>query len=246
MGAIVELSDLEWKRIEHLFDPAGRRGAPARYARREMVEAMLFLARTGCQWRYLPTHYPPWPAVWQQWRRWRETGVWPKAMRLIADEIRSKKRAHVQPTMVMIDAQTVKGGRAGETFHNVGGRGGRTVGTKRSLLIEILGLPLAVRVDPAKPHDVRVGRRLIADHLAELPDVRAIVADRGYGGLRGLTSAKGLTLDIKAPPKGSNGFVPMKPLVRVEYAFARLGRRRRLSRCFEGTVESAQAWLGVA
>jgi transposase len=124
MGAVVELSDPEWKRIEHLFDPAGRRGAPARHTRRDMVEAMLFLARTGCQWRYLPTHYPLWSAVWQQWRRWRETGVWAKAMRLIADEIRSKKRAHIQPTMVMIDAQTVKGGRAGETFHNAGGRGG--------------------------------------------------------------------------------------------------------------------------
>jgi len=99
MGAIVELSDPEWKRIEHLFDPTGRRGAPARYGRRDMVEAMLFLARTGCQWRYLPTHYPPWPAVWQQWRRWRETGAWARAMRLIADEIRSRKRAHVQPTI---------------------------------------------------------------------------------------------------------------------------------------------------
>ena len=66
MGAIVELSDPEWKRIEHLFDPAGRRGAPARYPRRLMVEAMLFLARTGSPWRYLPDHYPPWPAVWQQ------------------------------------------------------------------------------------------------------------------------------------------------------------------------------------
>ena len=71
--------------------------------------------------------------------------------------------------MVMIDAQTV--------------RGGRTIGTKRSILIEILGLPLAVRVDPATPHDVRVGRELIADHLDKLPNVRAIVADGGYRGL---------------------------------------------------------------
>lgn len=97
-----------------------------------------------------------------------------------------------------------------------------------------------------EPDDVRVGRRLIADHLAELPHVRAIVADRGYGGLRAQTHAKGLTLDIKAPPTGSKGFVPMKPLVRVEHAFARLGRWRRLSRCFDGTVGSAQARLEVA
>lgn len=193
MAAIIELTNHEWSLVEDLFDPAGRRGIPARYPRRSMVEAILFLARTGCQWRYLPDHYPPWAAVWQQWRRWRASGVWARAMSRITRLIRSRRRAHIEPTMVMIDAQTVRGGRAGPTFHSVGGRGGRTIGTKRSILIEILGLPLAVRVDPAKPHDVRVGRELIADHLAELPDVRAIVADRGYRGLASLAARKHLS-----------------------------------------------------
>jgi len=55
--------------VEHLFDPPGRWGTPSRFDRREMADAILFLARTGCQWRYLPDRYPPWPAVWQQWRR---------------------------------------------------------------------------------------------------------------------------------------------------------------------------------
>jgi transposase len=96
MGAVVELSDPEWKWIEHLFDPAGRRGAPARYPRRRMVDAMLCLARTGSPWRYLPDHNPPWPAVWRQWRRWRSSGAWATAMLMIADGIRSKKRSHVQ------------------------------------------------------------------------------------------------------------------------------------------------------
>ena len=235
MAGIIELTNHEWSLVEDLFDPTGRRGIPAHYSRRSMVEAILFLARTGIQWRYLPDHYPPWAAVWQRWRRWRANGVWARAMSRITRLIRSRRRAHIEPTMVMIDAQTVRGGRAGPTFHSAGGRGGRTIGTKRSILIEILGLPLAVRVDPAKPHDVRVGRELIADHLAELPDVRAIVADRGYRGLANLAARKHLSLDIKAPPKGSIGFSPLAPLYRVEHAFARLGRWRRLSRCYEGS-----------
>ena len=74
MGAMIELTDREWLLVRDLFDPRGRRGMPARYPRRRMVEAILFLARTGCQWRHLPERYPPWPAVWQQWRRWRPTG----------------------------------------------------------------------------------------------------------------------------------------------------------------------------
>src|ERR1019366_6733016 len=115
--------------------PAGRRGVAARYSRRQMVEAILFLARTGCHWRYLPDRYPPWEAVWQQWRRWRENGVWARAMARIARLIRQQaKRKTVEATMVMIVAQTVRGGRADPTFHNAGRRGGRTIGAKRSLL----------------------------------------------------------------------------------------------------------------
>ena len=119
MGVIIALTDPEWAEVEDLFDPGGRRGAPPRYPRREMVEAILFLARTGCQWRYLPDHYPPWEAVWQQWRRWRENGVWARAMTRIAHLVRERaQRKSVEPTMVMIDAQTVRGGRAGPTFHD--------------------------------------------------------------------------------------------------------------------------------
>lgn len=65
MGAVIELTDDEWKGVEDLFDPAGPRGAPALYSRRRMVEAMPFIARAGCQWRYLPERLPPWQAVWK-------------------------------------------------------------------------------------------------------------------------------------------------------------------------------------
>lgn len=137
MATVIELTDDEWGLVKDLFDPQGRRGVPERYSRREMVDAMLFLARTGIQWRYLPERYPPWSAVWQQWRRWRANGVWARAMVLLAHAVRIlKKRPSVEPSMVMIDAQTVRGGRAGPTFHNAGGRGGRTIGAKRSILIE--------------------------------------------------------------------------------------------------------------
>jgi transposase len=132
------------------------------------------------------------------------------------------------------------------TFHEAGGRGGRTNGTKRSIVIEILGLPLAVQVDSAKPHDVRSGRELLTKTLPALGTVKAIVADRGYRGLNKMAAKQGLVLDIKAPPKGTVGFTPIAPLYRVEHVFARLGRWRRLSRCYEGSAASARAWLEVA
>jgi putative transposase len=168
-------------------------------------------------------------------------------MRLLAQEIRLKKNRQADPTMVLIDGQTVRGGRAGPTFHSAGGRGGRTIGAKRSIVIEILGLPLAVRVDPAKPHDVKVGRELLAEEIRakRLPKLKAVVADRGNTGLSALTTRNNINLDGKRAPKGV-GFVPIAPLYRVENAFARLGRWRRLSRCYEGKETSAKAWLEVA
>jgi len=98
------------------------------------------------------------------------------------------------------------GGRYRPTFHEPGGRGGRTIGTKRTLLVEILGLPVAADACSARPHDV-VARELLRERIATLPRLRAIIGDR---------------------------------------AFAQLGRWRRLSRCYEGTVASARTWLQVA
>lgn len=246
MASLIAIENNEWALVEDLFDPPGRPGAPARHSRREIVDAILFIARTGCQWRYLPDRYPPWEAVWQQWRRWRDNGAWEKAMARLAHVIRARPKRQPQPSMVMIDAQTVRGGRFGPTSHNAGGRGGRTVGAKRSILVEILGLPLAVHVDPAKPHDVRSGRDLLRAELPSLPNLTAIVADRGYQGLAALAVSNSLRLDIKRPPNGSSGFTPIAPLYKVEHAFARLGRWRRLSRCYEGSEASARAWLAVA
>jgi len=82
--------------------------------------------------------------------------------------------------MVMIDAQIVRGGSAGPTFHEKGGRGGRTNGAKRSIAIEILGLPPTVRVDSAKPHDLRSRRELLIRTLPQIGTLRAIAADPNW------------------------------------------------------------------
>ena len=92
---------------------------------------------------------------------------------------------------------------------------------------------------------MKVGRELLAERRDDLPLVRDVIADRGYRGLAALATRKCLGLHIKAPPKGS-GSVPLAPLYKVEHAFARLGRWRRLSRCYEGTEASARPWLEVA
>jgi len=197
--------------------------------------------------------------VWSQWPRWRDKGTWAAAMRALAREARLRHKRKADPTMVMIDAQTVKGGRAGPTFHEAGGRGGYTRGAKRTILIEILGLPLAVAVESAKPHDVQSARGFLREQLdpkhPALPGLQAIVADRGYSGLAALAASHGLNFDIKKPPaatllppakpggkrrRGKRVFTPLRPRYKVETAFGRLGMWRRLSRCYEQTALGAQ------
>ena len=105
---------------------------------------------------------------------------------------------------------------------------------------------MAAHVASARPHDVQAARALLRDEVPVLPRLRAIVGDRGYRGLARLAERRHLALDLKAPPKRSSGFVPLLPLVKIEHAFAQLGRWRRLSRCYEGSEASAKAWLEVA
>jgi len=88
MSFAIALSDEQWELIADLFDPPGRRGTPAVIPRRQMVDAMLFIGRTGCHWRYLPERYGAWTAVWAQWRRWRAKGVWAAAMARLAAIVR--------------------------------------------------------------------------------------------------------------------------------------------------------------
>jgi hypothetical protein len=108
----------------------------------------------------------------------------------------------------------------------------------------------AVHEDPtlAKDRDAvgEVARELLRDELPELPRLRAIVGDRGYPGPARLAARRHLALDLKAPPKWTSSFVPLPPLVKIEHAFAQLGRWRRLSRCYEGTEATAKAWPEVA
>ncbi len=209
-----------------------------------MVEALLWMAHTGIQWRYLPARFPPWPAVRSEWRRWRANTVWEKAMGRLARTIWMDQDRHAEPSMVMVDAQTAKGGRAGPTFHDAGGRGGWTFGSKRTILVDILGLPFACRVDPARPHYVASAGLLLTDELPALPRLPAVVADRAYRGLGRLAAKRGLALDIKVPPKGLSRFVPIGPLYKVEHAFAQLGRWRQLSRRYEQTEVSARPGSG--
>ena len=122
------LTDVQWRLVRPVFDPKVRRGRRARHSRRRMVEAVLWLARTGCRWRELPARSGCWVAVWAQWRRWRDRGVWATAMLRLHRVARTNAGRQVESSLLMVDARTVKGRRAGAGFHESGGTGAPDAG----------------------------------------------------------------------------------------------------------------------
>ena len=123
-----------------------------------------------------------------------------------------------------------RGGRGGPGFHEAGGKYGGTFGAKRTVLIDYLGLPVAARVDSARPHDSKTGRMLLDHSLPSLPRVGEVLADLGFEPLvKGIQRRHKVTVTTKGCRKANKpkGFKPIRPLWKVEDCFAQLGRWRR-------------------
>jgi transposase len=118
-----ELTDVQWVRLEPLLqsDRGSRHagGRPRKYELRRVVDALLYVVKTGCQWRQLPANFPPWLSVHQQFRAWRDDGTWEHVARALCEPGRRAAGRNATPTVAIIDSQSTKtigkGGRAATT-----------------------------------------------------------------------------------------------------------------------------------
>jgi transposase len=114
-----DLSDKEWEVLAALVPPVKSGGRPAEHTRREILNGILYVLRTGCQWRLLPHDLPPWGTVYTYYRNWRLEGTWPRIHDALHQQLREAEGRHRQASAAILDSQSVKttekGGHAGST-----------------------------------------------------------------------------------------------------------------------------------
>jgi putative transposase len=103
-----DLTDAEWKILEPLIPPAKEEGRPRTTDMREVVNAIFYVDRTGCQWRALPHDFPPWSTVWNYFRIWRNTGIWQHMLTALGERVRVKMGREPTPSAAIRDSQSVK------------------------------------------------------------------------------------------------------------------------------------------
>jgi len=243
-----DLTEAEWALIVPLLPPPCRLGRPRRTDLRAVVEALLYILTTGCQWRALPRcAFPPRSTVQRYFYRWRDQGLWERLSCLLVEKARAALGREPCPSLAIIDSQSVP------TTESGGPRGTdaakRVKGRKRHIVTDTQGFVLLSQVQVASLQDSHGAVPLLRALHGSRPSLHHVLADRVYRGRKLLAALSDLgswTIDIVQRPKGVKGFALLPRRWVVERTFAWLGRNRRLAKDFEATLETAQAWLALA
>ena len=179
-GMNTDLTEAERALVADLFERDGQRGAPPRYERRHMLNACCYALRTGCAWRLLPKTFPPWQATYMAFKRWAAAGLFEAMHDRLRQQWRDRVGKAPQPTVAIIDAQSTRSTAQGG---NTGFDAGKKVkGRKRHLVVDTLGLLLAVTVTAPSVQDRDAAASVVAQACAKVPGLKKLYADGAYGG----------------------------------------------------------------
>lgn len=251
------LTDQQWEIIRNLIPPARSGGRPRTTDPRAIVNAILYLTRSGCAWRYLPRDFPPHQTVYDYFCRWKCSGLWRKIHFILAKQVRIQEGRNESPSTVIIDAQSVRAAKGEERgwdgFKKVRGR-------KREILVDTLGIIWGAKVHAANQGENRKG----IEAVETFPNVKIperLLGDYSYGispfdvqlhqlwkiwpqTVKGKCRTEKSRYESKIKKVEISNLKPKRWI--VERSFAWLNNYRRLSRDYEKKVCNSEAFLYIS
>jgi putative transposase len=241
-----DLTNRQWQLIRQLLPKQSRLGRRP-IDRRQIINAILYVVRTGCQWRMLPKNFPNWSTVYNVFWRWRNDGTWQKIHDALRAKVRKNAGKKSTPTVAIIDSQSIRTAEGGEERGYDAGK--KITGRKRHVAVDTLGLLLAVVVHGAGCQDQN-GAKWVLEKLGKhFCRLKIIFGDSAYGrsGLPDwVQETFGWILQTVLRPVGVKGFVVLPKRWIVERTFAWLARHRRHSKDYEKTTASSEAITYIA
>ena len=242
-----DITDAQWRLIDYCFPKPSKKGRRRKHPFRELLNAVFYLVKTGCQWRNLPKDFAPWRTVYHYFRLWKRNGLWHQLHTHLREYLRFVEGRKPQPRAAIIDSQSVK---STETSDERGYDAGKKInGRKRHILVDTIGLVLRVLILPANVQDRDGAKQLLAAFFSQKTRrrVKHIWADGGYAGTL-LERARRLwrcTVEIvKRSDLHTFKVLPRRWV--VERTFGWLGRYRRLSRDYERQATTGETMVYLA
>jgi putative transposase len=243
-----DLTDEQWVVLKPLV-PVKRGGRPREVDMREVLNTILYLNRTGCQWDMLPHDLLPKSTVYDYFAAWRDDGTWQRMMDALRAQVRIEAGRETTPSAASIDSQTVKATEQGGEHGYDGGK--KINGRKRHILVDTMGLLLTVMVTTAALDDGAAAAQVVGRlDPKDYPRMKKLWGDNKYHNLHFRAwlalNRPGWELEVKTREPGVKGFAVLPQRWVVERTFAWNGRYRRHSRDYERRTDSSEAMIRIS